>query len=91
LRSAPTRTSTGSATHLFELAQREGRAVVTYNRADFEALVREYAGEHRPHHGLILVQPIRFPGSEFARLTAALTALLERPDPGASFLIGPQE
>ncbi|MBK5220831.1 MAG: DUF5615 family PIN-like protein [Thermoleophilia bacterium] len=29
---------------LFEVAQRQGRALVTYNRPDFEAIVREYAG-----------------------------------------------
>jgi predicted nuclease of predicted toxin-antitoxin system len=72
---------------LFDHAQREARAVVTYNRDDFEALIREYAGANRPHHGLILVHAIRFPNHEFARLVAALAALLERPDPGPSFVI----
>jgi predicted nuclease of predicted toxin-antitoxin system len=72
---------------LFELAQRQGRAVVTYNRADFEVLIREYAGAERPHHGLVVVHPIRFPNRELARLTKALGLLLEQPDPGGSFLI----
>ena len=28
---------------LFEVAQQQGRAFVTYNRADFEPIIREYA------------------------------------------------
>jgi hypothetical protein len=36
---------------------------------------------------LVLVDPRRLPGREFARLVAALSALLEGPDPGTSFMI----
>jgi Domain of unknown function (DUF5615) len=28
---------------LFDLAQQQGRVVVTYNRAEFQAIVRDYA------------------------------------------------
>jgi predicted nuclease of predicted toxin-antitoxin system len=72
---------------LFEVAQREARAIVTYNRGDFETLIREYARAGRPHHGVVIVPPIRFPGGEFSRLTAALSALLGGPDLGGNFVI----
>lgn len=76
---------------LFDLAQREGRALVTYNRADFETIVREYAAANRAHHGLVIVHPTRFPSWEFARLTEALAALLASAPPGKSFVIWLQE
>jgi predicted nuclease of predicted toxin-antitoxin system len=72
---------------LFELAQRESRAVVTYDRADFEEIVRQYAAAKRPHHGVVIVHPIRFPSWEFRRLAEALSALLDGPQPGHGFLI----
>ena len=46
---------------LFEVAQQQGRAVVTYNRPDFEAILREYVETNRKHHGLVIVHPTRFP------------------------------
>lgn len=76
---------------LFEVAQQQGRAVVTYNRVDFEPIIREYAEMNREHHGLVIVHPTRFPSREFSRLVAALDALLQRPDPGRDFLIWLQE
>lgn len=76
---------------LFDVAQQRGRAMVTYNRSDFEAIVREYAETNRDHHGLVIIHPTRFPSWEFARLASALDILLERPDPGRSFLIWLQE
>lgn len=74
---------------LFELAQRDERAVVTYNRADFEAIVREYAETNRQHHGLVIAHPVRFPSWEFGRLTAALIAFAggTRAWPGLSGLV----
>jgi hypothetical protein len=76
---------------LFDVAQQRGRAMVTYNRPDFEAIVREYVETNREHHGLVIVHPTRFPSWEFARLASALQALLERPDSGRSFLIWLQD
>lgn len=76
---------------LFEVAQRQGRALVTYNRPDFEAIVREYAETNREHHGLVIIHPTRFPSWELARLAAALENLLQGPDPGRSFLVWLQE
>jgi hypothetical protein len=76
---------------LFEVAQRQGRAVVTYNRVDFEPIVREYAETNREHYGLVIVHPMRFPSWEFARMAAAIESLFEGPNLGMSFLIWLQE
>ncbi|HSK85559.1 MAG TPA: DUF5615 family PIN-like protein [Rubrobacter sp.] len=40
---------------VLELATAEGRILVTANIRDFEPLLREWAGESRPHTGVILV------------------------------------
>jgi NADPH-dependent 2,4-dienoyl-CoA reductase/sulfur reductase-like enzyme len=76
---------------LFEVAQQQGRALVTYNRPDFEAIVREYAMANREHSGLVIVHPGRFPSWEFARLAAALDGLLRGVDLGGSFLVWLQD
>lgn len=72
---------------LFEVAQQQGRALVTYNRVDFEPIIRGYAAENRAHHGLVIVHPTRFPNWEFTRLVAAIESLLKGPKLGISFLI----
>lgn len=80
-----------SDTDLFEVAQQQHRALVTYNRSDFEPLVREYAETNREHHGLVIVHPMRSPNWEFFRLAAALEGLLRGPDSGRTFLVWLQE
>ncbi len=72
---------------LFEVAQQQNRALVTYNRVDFEPIIRGYAETNRGHHGLVIVHPTRFPSWEFARLVDALEGLLQAPALGASFLV----
>jgi hypothetical protein len=72
---------------LFEVAQQKSRALVTYNRVDFEPIVRGYAAEDSEHHGLVIVHPTRFPSWEFARLAAAIEGLLKGPNLGMGFLI----
>lgn len=72
---------------LFEVAQQQGRALVTYNRVDFEPIIREYAETNREHQGLVIVHPSRFPSWEFARLVAAIEGLLKGPNLGMGFLI----
>ncbi|MGN6256322.1 MAG: DUF5615 family PIN-like protein [Solirubrobacterales bacterium] len=72
---------------LFEVAQEEGRVLVTYNRVDFEPIIREYAQTNREHHGLVIVHPTRLPSWEFARLAAAIEGLLKGPNLGRGFLI----
>ena len=72
---------------LFEVAQEQERAVVTYNRADFEAIVRDWAEVNREHHGLVIVHPTRFPSWESARLVEALDAFLNGSSPTKSFVV----
>jgi uncharacterized protein YbjT (DUF2867 family) len=76
---------------LFEVAQQQHRALVTYNRVDFEPIVREYAETNREHRGLVFVHPTRFPSSEFGRLTGAIERLLDGPNSGTSFLVWLQD
>lgn len=72
---------------LFAVAQRDGRAVVTFNVSDFAAIAGEFAERGQDHHGLVFVNRRRFPGRAFGRLAAALAALLEDPPPGGSFVV----
>ena len=72
---------------LFEVAQEQDRALVTYNRPDFEPLVRECARLNRSHRGLVIVHPVRFPSWEFARIAAALERMLAGRDPGESLVV----
>lgn len=72
---------------LFEVAQQQGRALVTHNRVDFEPIIREYAQVNREHHGLVIVHPTRFPNWQFARLAVAIEGLLAAADLGRSFVI----
>lgn len=72
---------------LFKVAQEQGRALVTYNRVDFEPIIRGYASEDREHHGLVIVHPTRFPSWEFGRLAGAIESLVAKPALGMGFLI----
>ena len=72
---------------VFEIAQAQKRVIVTYNRADFEAINLEYAELGREHHGLVIVHPIRFPSRDFARLTKALKGLADGEALGKSFTV----
>jgi predicted nuclease of predicted toxin-antitoxin system len=65
---------------LFARAQHERRAVVTENVADFSRIADEQDRGGRPHHGLVLVDPSRFPrGSSrtIGRMVRGLDRLLE--------------
>lgn len=66
-----------SDTDIFQAAQNQGRAVVTYNRGDFQVLVEQYGQEGRDHQGLVIVNPKRHPNDQFSRLIDALEKLLE--------------
>ena len=72
---------------VFEIAQVQERAVVTYNRDDFEAIVRECAELGREHHGLVIVHPVRFPSRDFARISKALKHFVDGNDLGRSFVV----
>ena len=56
---------------IFELAAREGRAVITNNVRDFRPLAAQWLGQGRLHAGVILVPPTR------TRTRAAVPALAD--------------
>ena len=65
---------------VFALAQEQERAVVTYNRIDFEPIVRAHGEANRTHCGLVIVNSRRFPNDQFAPLVNALDKLLNGPE-----------
>ncbi len=65
---------------LFALAQQERRAIVTENVVDFVSLADAADQRGQPHHGLILIDPAKFPrGSRrtIGRLVTELGAVLD--------------
>ena len=73
---------------LFEHAQSEQRAIVTYNRDDFLALDREYRDRGREHYGIVILNPRRFPQSSatIGALVASLDAFIVAGPPYPSFV-----
>jgi len=68
---------------IFRLCQQERRAVVTENVADFIPLADDADQRGEPHHGLVLVDPAKYPRGNrrtIGRLVTALDGLLaDRP------------
>ena len=60
---------------VLQLADAEGRVLVTVNIRDFEPLLREWAGESRPHAGVILV-PSSVRNEAFGVLISGLEKML---------------
>ena len=46
---------------IFEYAQTAERSIVTYNRDDFLGLDRRCRAQSRPHCGIVILNPRRFP------------------------------
>jgi hypothetical protein len=64
---------------LFARAQEEHRAVVTENITDFCRIADEQDRSNRAHHGLVLVDPARYPRGEtrtIGRMVKALDRVL---------------
>src|SRR5215470_6448818 len=64
---------------IFTVAQDERRAIVTENVADFVLLGEEADQRGRAHHGIVLIDPAKFPrGQErtIGRLVKALEKLI---------------
>ena len=64
---------------LFMHAQAESRTIVTENIVDFSRIADEQDGAGRAHHGLVLVNPARYPRGQrrtVGRLVRALDRLL---------------
>ncbi len=73
---------------LFAQAQKQERAIVTYNREDFLALDREYRSRHQEHHGIVILHPRRFPqgAASIGALVTALASFVEVGPPYPSFI-----
>jgi predicted nuclease of predicted toxin-antitoxin system len=73
---------------LFVHAQDLERTIVTYNREDFLALNREYQSRERPHHGIVILHPRRFPQGDAStgRLVAALSSFARAGEPYPNFI-----
>jgi predicted nuclease of predicted toxin-antitoxin system len=73
---------------LFARAQELARTIVTYNREDFLALDREYRSRERPHHGIVILHPRRFPQGDTStgKLVATLSSFIEAGAPYPSFV-----
>ena len=69
---------------LFEYAQAAERSLVTYNRDDFLELDRLYRGENRPHCGIVILNPRRFPQGP-ASIGPLVTSLERLIDAGATY------
>ena len=65
---------------LFGLAQGERRAVVTENIADFCRIADSRDERGKPHHGLVLAHPVKYPRGDprtIGRMVTALGKLLD--------------
>lgn len=73
---------------LFEYAQTAERAVVSYNRDDFLELDRRYRSENRRHHGIVILNPRRFPQgpASIGALVRSLDRLIASGPPYESFI-----
>lgn len=73
---------------LFEHAQATKRAIVTYNRDDFLELDRLFRGKNRPHCGIVILNPRRFPHGpvSIGALVTSLDRLIEAGAPYESFI-----
>ncbi len=69
---------------IFEYAQGAERSLVTYNRDDFLGLDRLYRGENRPHCGIVILNPRRFPQGP-ASIDPLVTSLARLIDAGAPY------
>lgn len=73
---------------LFAYAQSAERSIVTYNRDDFLELDRRYRGEDRPHCGIVILNPRRFPQGPVSvgPLASSLDRLMVAGSPYESFI-----
>ena len=73
---------------LFEYAQSAECSLVTYNRDDFLELDRLYRGENRPHCGVVILNPRRFPPgpASIGPLVTSLERLINAGTPYESFI-----
>ena len=73
---------------MFERAQAESLAIVTYDSAGFLALAMQSQRESRTHHGVVLLNQRRFPqrSSSVGALVESIEALAHRASASRSFV-----
>jgi len=72
---------------VFDLAQCERRALVTYNCLDFIRIVREWATFDRTHRGVVFVRPVKLPSSDHGELIQQIGRLVKEFEPYLSFAV----
>jgi len=74
---------------LFEIAARESRAIVTYNRDDYLELDRRCRSAGREHPGVVILNPRRFPQGTaiIGTLVTALDRLVQAGSPYPGFVL----
>lgn len=75
-------------TDVFEYAQAAEPTIVTYNRDDFLELDRRCRSQNRPHCGIVILNPRRFPQgpASIGPLVASLDQLMAAGPPYDSFI-----
>jgi Domain of unknown function (DUF5615) len=73
---------------VFEYAQTQERALVTYNRDDYLALDRRFRSQDRRHEGIVILNPSRFPqgSGSIGPLVRSLDELIRAGAPYESFI-----
>jgi len=73
---------------VFEYAQTQERALVTYNRDDYLELDRRFRSQDRRHNGLVILNPSRFPqgSGSIGPLVSSLDQLMGAGAPYESFI-----
>jgi predicted nuclease of predicted toxin-antitoxin system len=73
---------------VFAYAQATERSLVTYNRHDFLELDRRFRSQDRPHHGIVILNPNRFPQgtASIGPLVISLDWLIASGPPYESFI-----
>ena len=73
---------------LFDHAQRDGRAIVTYNRDEFLTSTTRYRQAGRDHHGIVVLHPRRFvQGNQtIGPLVTSLEAFVTAEQPYSGFV-----
>lgn len=60
---------------IFSVAQAERRTVVTENVADFSILADRFDAQNQAHHGIVFVNPSKYPRGDARTIGRMVTAL----------------
>lgn len=73
---------------VFEYAQAQRLALVTYNRDDYLEIDRRFRAQNRPHDGIVILNQRRFPqgAASIGALVSSLGHLVDTGAPYESFI-----